>query len=353
MKKGLWIVFLLLFTIFGGGCAQNIPAAEEIFLEERPFAEDQIYEMSGGRLALEFTLPKAGCIKLLAYDATEYQEDMGEYPEGTLSFLDEKGEVLYDGISVAGGYMEQYPLEEKTVTALITFSGNVKKMNSVAVSWLYAPLEEAAPRLKLGEIAAAVADEKNTATFTFSAQEAGIYSISPSEGCVWESDCYFQVFDTKGASVAEELFIHGTEWIERKVFLPKGDYEILVKNIQGVAKISAQLSEGDEEIFLAGTAPLTIPCKIGFCLNQPGAGMATFHADGKEITLRANATGSDTYYDNEQAFTMVVRDSNGKEIARQEAELGSAEIEMSGCKGEYIVEITEVSNGVVSLTLEK
>lgn len=350
MKKSAWILVLILSLMMGmlNGCA-NGTVEGTVSLAKEPVAEEKIFEMAGtDTLELAFTLPEAGGLKLLIYDATDYEEEPEEYPEGTLSFYDEEGEVLYEGLPVTDGYIDRCSFEAGEVTARIIFSGETEKLGAVAVSWAYAPERKTPTALKSGETTTAMADTKGKAVFTAEIESAGLYTLSPAEACIYESDCYFTVKDETGKAVTERLMIHGTEWNSRTVFLPKGTYTVEVEGVQTVVTCKLEMKE---PIDLESDGVVLIPGALGFTTPGQSTLSATFTTYRDKTTLTATADGIGTYYDSEQPFTLQVLDSAGKTVVKEECE-GSGSWEIGKLNGDYTVHVTSNGGSLVKLDIQ-
>lgn len=353
MKKqiALLLTIACMMTLLLSGCGKSAVVKAEISLSEQPVAEEQLFDLKGrDTLELTFDLPAAGRIKLLAYDATDYQEEIGEYPEGKVFYYDEAGEELYKELPISSGYLEKCSFEAGKVTAKIRFSGDTSKIEKAAVSWAYAAESEKAPALKMGEMAAVVVDDKGNAQFTVEIEKAGLYSIMPSEGCIFECDCGVEVKDSQGKKVVGNLFIHGSEWISRTVFLQKGSYIIAINNLNAVATCSIKEQETFEAIVLQGEKA-EVPAVLGFSENSLGPVEATLQADESKTRLTASACGTDSYYDYEQGFNLLVKDGSGKVVLEEECE-GSGSWDISKWKGKYTIVVTASGNSVVKLNVE-
>lgn len=322
---------------------------ETVDLDTTPVATDKIYKCDG-KLTIKFQLSQSGYFSLLAYDATDYVDDIEEYPTPRVTFYDEKGKVLYKDVSIENGFMERRLFKKGTLTAEITFKGNTKKIKKAGLYWAFGADSEKAVALKEGKRVAAKADRDGKSHFIFEAKQAGLYSFTCAEGAIWESDCSFEVINAKKKSVSGSLMIHGTEWTSRSVFLQKGSYDIVVSEIQKVATCKVELTDSVKKLTIAGSNTAKVPTTIGFSNELPQSQKATFEVKNK-TKLWVNASGSNTYYDSEQPFTMVVKDESGKIIAEEEAE-GFAVVKLKGLSGKITVEISDVGNGLVSLTLK-
>ncbi|MBR3969220.1 MAG: hypothetical protein IKJ93_06500 [Clostridia bacterium] len=325
------------------------PKYETVDLDTTPVATDKIYKCDG-KLTINFQLSQSGYFSLLAYDATDYVDDIEEYPIPKVTFYDGKGKVLYKDVSIENGFMKKHLFKKGTLTAEITFKGNTKKMKQAGLYWAFGADSEKAVALKEGKSFATKAGRDGESRFTFEAKQSGLYRFTCAEGAVWESDCSFEVINAKKKSVAGSLMIHGTEWTSRSVFLQKGSYDVVVSGIQKVATCKVELTDSVKKLTIAGSDTAKAPTTIGFSNELPQSQKATFEVKNK-TKLWVNASGSNAYYDSEQPFTMVVTDESGKIIAEEDAE-GFAVVKLKGLSGKITVEISDVGNGIVSLTLE-
>ena len=348
MKKRFGALLLLgVLMLAMVSCA----AREEytVSLADEPIVEDRIMK-TGGEMTIHFEFPEAGCIKMLAYDATDYKNEPEKYPSPTVSFYNEKGVAVYEGLDIENGYFEKTHFSKGKVTAKITFAG-AKKMEKAGIYWAFASDTKEPAKVGINQPAAMVTDGAGEARFIFHAEKAGLYYIRCQEAGVWESDCAFEVYNVSEQTMAGRLEIHGTEWNQRTVFLQPGDYKINTYDVEGIAKLFIEAESDYGQVIPAGSATAALPATIGFSYDLPQSQTATFTLDGGKLRLWASATGSEHFYDSMQRFTLVVRDAAGNEIAREENAEDSAVIDLKGRKGTFTVEVSNVGNGVVYLTL--
>lgn len=349
-KRILSLILMMIIVVSMAACAPKGPAEFTVDLAKDPIIEDKIFKTEG-ELTIHFEFPEAGYFKLMAYDATEYKEEPSKSPAASVSYYNDKGYAAYKDINIDNGYLQKCRFEKGTLTAKITFAG-ANGMEAAGLYWTFAPDTEGPTALIADQPAAKGTNGSGEAQFSLKVEKPSLYNIYCSEAAVWESDCSFEIYNADGESVTGELAIHSTEWISRKVFLQKGEYEIHTRDIQGVATITAELMTAYDQITLAGAAAPTLPATIGFGLGLAASQRATFTLDGSTPELWASAIGTGEYYDSMQTFTLVVRDSAGNEIVREDVEDGTM-INLAGRTGTHTVEISNAGNSVVTLLLDK
>ena len=350
MKKRIIALLLLVALVFAMASCQKGSAEYSVSLADQPIMEDQIFKTSG-EMTIRFELPQAGYLKLMAYDATDYKKEPAEYPSASVSYSNEAGYVAYKSLNIDNGYLNKCRFEKGVTIAKITFDG-AKKMKKAGLYWVFAPDIDTPAPLTADQPAAKAADGAKEARFSLSVKKPTLYNIHCSEAAVWESDCSFEVYNAKGQTVAGNLAIHGTEWTSRKIFLKAGEYEIVAREIEGVATMMPEVMGEYDQITLAGSPAPTLPATIGFCGDLAQTQSATFVLDGSKPELWASASGAGEYYDSSQRFTMVVRDAMGNEIAREEVD-GTTMINLKGRTGTHTVEISNAGNGIVYLNLDE
>lgn len=357
MKKiiSLLLAVVMMATLFIGCASPESIATMTVKVAEQPCVEEKIIDLQGAdSLEIKFELDKPGYIKMLAYDCTEYEVWPEYVNTAKLTFLDSKGKKLYEFEDISGGYAKATRFEKGTVTAKLTFDERFKDMEQVNVWWTFAEDTDNVQTVIVdGNTAAARVGKDKHAYFKFSVAENGLYSINCGESCTFESDSKFKIEDANGTTIAEDIFIHETEWYYRKLFLTKGEYKITTSEIDYVARCSVKrqeeqpgnvLTEVPDKMILA-----TSPVAIGFINTESKTIEATFKA-GSSNRLQINADGLGTFYDSEQSFDMVITNSKGKVVLEEEY-CSSGLYDITGFKGEHKVTITPHGNGIYQLGL--
>lgn len=356
MKKVIaFILSAIMIAALFTGCNQESSAADyTVNLAERPSCESEIIKIGDTKaLKIEFELAEAGYFKMFAYDNTEYDE-WPEYVNSKLELLNEKGTVLHGFEDVSNGYCKATRFEKGTVTARLTFDKRFKGMNEVCIGWAFAPDTDTPQAVAVdgGEAYSKIQADKH-AYFTFTVSENGLYKINCGEACVFECNSKFKIERADGTLIADNVFIHETEWWSRKLFLTKGDYKLTTKEVNNLARCSVTRQEEQPQTTLTeipeNIVLTTTPIAIGIVNAESKVIRATFTA-GEHNRLDIEADGLGTYYDSQQGFSLVVTDSKGKVVMEPE-DCESGMYDISDLKGKYTVTLTPHGNGIYQLRL--
>ena len=322
-----------------------------------PYVNEQLFHVKDGEaLVIPFELTEAGYFKFIAFDATEYEEYTDTYwdnmPEFQLAFYDESEHILHENISITDGCDQAYFVDAETITAKITYTGAVEHLTDIMLSWAFAPESTEAICVPLDQKVAAKSDETQTASFSFKASENALYRFSCFEACLWESDCYFTITNADGTVEADNVFMHGSEWYSRLVFLLEGEYVITVNEVPHMATCHVTLEESGDSIVTSNFDKVTLPVTLGFTTKTITPFDLCFTADGSKENLCITTAGINSYYDYQQSFDLLIKDSTGNVILSEESVEGDGTWDLSDYSGEYTMTITPHENGVMTIELQ-
>lgn len=351
MKKiSALLSVLLLVCCLINGCSDSgkgAASSNSFSLAETPVASEKFFELSSAdTISIHYDIPEAGYMKMIAYDSTEYYNWPDEIAEIYVDFKDESGKILYEKVRITDGYVEKYLFDAGKLTAEISVENQPAKMERIALSWAFAAENYEPVDVAYGTNAAATADENGVARFSFSVDKPSLVRISPSEACIYESDCSFYVETAEGEKVTGDLSIHGTEWSSRLVFLTKGEYTVVVSGIDAVAACSVREEKAYSDIHLGGEDGLSVPVTFGFNPLNAGERKASFTADGSKKYLAVETRGEGTFYDSVHYVDVVITDAEGNIVAQRDEEDAVSDetrLDISALRGEYTVTVS--SNG--------
>lgn len=358
MKRALSLILsLALILLIFGGCskAEALHTIDLGIIPTNEYLEIDVTELES--YTVKFLLPEDGYLKLLNSDITEYENwDWEVWPEFYVTFKNSNGKVLYENIATSGGYCEKYRFEKGEVIAEIEIENKLEDMQTLALSWAYAPdTDEPMPIEIDGDISAARVNADGISVFSFYVYTPGVYSFSPTEACIYEGDCDFWIENTDGESITGELSIHGTEWGTRKAFLPEGNYIIKVKGIDSVTSCRIRTERTVEDVITEADDTLTVPVTLGFTANKYRENVIRFNtADGERLVISPLGTGN--FYDNEHTVDVVIKDSKGNVVSTSAEEcddwFGTFVFMFEGHSGEYTATISTQSSCVVDVEIE-
>lgn len=357
MKKisVLFIALLLIGFLFAGCNNRNDDIQHSsIWLGDDSAVDEKSFEINkSGKVAVDFDLPQAGYIKLIAFDDTDYVEWPDEIPDFFVDFKDENGKVIYENIRISEGYIEKYKFDSGKVIAEITAENRPAKMKTMYLSWAYASDTYEPVELVYDTTSAAVADENGVARLKIYVNKPSLVRIYTSEAGIYESDCSFYVETVSGEKVTGDLSIHGTEWGSRLAFLDKGEYIIVVNGIEAVASCKVKAEKTYTAIQLDDADGMTVPVAFGLNNLNSGERNVKFVADGSEKYFVVETKGSGTFYDSVHCVDVVITDESGKVVAQSDEEYISDEtvIDISGLKGEYTATLSASGTCVMEVAI--
>ena len=345
------LLICLIFTLCACESGGSVTVVDETFsLADTPIVEEaaKFFDTNGAEtIELNFDVPESGYIKLRAYDASE--NDNPDYPTATLSFIDGNGKVIADGLYADSGFIKKVKVEKGNLTARLKFSKGYEKMEKVSVMWAFAPDKDEILEVKVdGGPVVARTNDKKEATFKVNIGETGLYKVYMNESCLSEGDCAFYV-KKDGTKLTSELFIHGTEWIWRRLFLTPGEYEIVGCEIDAVAECEVKLEEKADDLQLSDVNDAELPVKVGFVMGETTERTVTFTPNDSGI-LVFEAVGSCTDNDGGQDFAVTVTDSIGYSETDDEC-VGSTSFELANFKGKITAKITLSGGGIAEIRI--
>lgn len=328
----------------------KVSVSHSFSFKETPVADEKLFNVKGSdTLSIGFDVPKAGFIKMIAYDSTEYDEWPDEITEIYVDFKDENGKILYKKVRITDGFVKKYRFDAGKVIADITFKNRPAKMEEIALSWAFAADSYKPVAVDYKTKSAAPADKNGVARFSFNVAKDSLVRIFPAEACIYESDCKFYVENAKGEKVTGDLSIHGTEWTSRLAFLTKGNYVIVVSGIEAVASCKVKEEKAYDNIQLDNKEGLSVPVTFGFYVLNGGERTAKFTADGSKY-LVVEAIGSNTFYDSDQEISVVITDAAGNTVIEEVCDI-SYRIDISALRGEHSVTISSNGSCVVDISM--
>lgn len=355
MKK-LLAVFIAVLILCGAmsGCNGEIAADYTYSFDGNTFARETVFDLNAsGNVVFRFELPEKGAIKMVAYDATDYEIWPDEIPGIFVDFKNENGKTLFENVQIDSGYISKYIFEKGSVFAEIKIENKPEKMKKLAVSWAYAVDNLEPAYLELENETAAVADENGVARFSLYVDKPSLVRVYPAEACIYESDCSFYIETANGERATGDLSIHGTEWSSRLAFLDKGEYVIVVSGIDAVASCKVKAEKTYTAIQLDDADGMTVPVAFGLNNLNSGERNVKFVADGSEKYFVVETKGSGTFYDSVHCVEVVITDESGKVVAQSDEEYISDEtvIDISGLKGEYTATLSASGTCVMEVAI--
>ncbi len=367
MKRNIAFVLTLIIIICGffTGCGKTEKADMVVNLALAPTNTD--YGVSHievkENIDVDFILPNDGYLKLIVYDATEYEEWPDQEPDKYVTFTDENGKKLTEELLINGGYTDKIKFKKGRITAKIRFDKYIKEMNAVSICWAFAPdTDEAIPVwLDNNRSFAARVDKDGKAKFSFYADYDAVYNFFCGEACVPESDCEFYIEDENGQKITGDINIHGTEWAWRRVFLPAGQYTITVFNdtVSAVAECNVVMEKEYDEVVFEQDGELSLPVNFGFNAICNKEKTVKFTADGTSKKLVITADGSGNYYEYGQEYTLQITDKNGKVLVFEDDAVmeddrysGNQTFDLTGIKGELTVTVQSSDACVINISIK-
>lgn len=320
----------------------NAPAfAYSYALKTMPNVSEMDFAFNGKKpLVIEYDAKSKGIFKMLAYD------DSNEGANLYINVKDKNQRVIAQKTKISGDNGAKISVGAGTFYVEIFAENPPKSLSTVSLSWAYVEDKASACKLSLG-IPSVTKVNNGEAVFSFSLSVASLISVAPAEACAYETDCYFYIKNSSGEKMTDSIMIHGTEWISRKVFLPKGEYTIIVTELNSVAICNVKTEATFDNAGLSGDVVSGLPAVFGFTSLSKGERKVKFNADGID-KLVIKADGVNTYYDSEQTAEIKVIDSNGNTAITETCE-GEQSIDISALSGECTVIITADGSCVVEV----
>lgn len=324
----------------------EVKSAGTYSLSSTPLAEEKKISMTTDTVSVNFDAPESGYLKLLAYELSG-----ADGVKLFATFKDASGKVLYKDISIDNGYTQKYLIPKGRVSIELTCKNKPKKMSGIALSWAFAANTTTVTELTLGKTASAVVNSKGIAEFKLLLKHNSLVSVKPIEACLYEGSCTFYVKNSSGKRVTDDIAIETTEWISRKVFLPKGNYTIVVMGVDAVATCEVTTNATYNDIELSQASDIKLPATFGFTKQNAGKRTVKFTPTSSQKTLIVDPDGVNTYYDSSQTVDVTVTDSKGNTV--EETCEGKTSVDISSLSGTLTVSFTVSDSCVVKLSLSK
>lgn len=355
MKKAFSILLVTFLITCFFGCNKSEKADLTIDLAAVPVsAEGNLLTAVKQTMRVDFEVPEKGCLKLISYDCTEYEQWPEIHPEIYVTFVNRKNETLYPETFAGGGFTEKFIFEKGTVSVVVSVKNFNENMDCISFEWAFAPANGKVAEVKADEKlpALCMSSEDGTADFIFNAPQNALYNFICSEACTMENSCSFYIENENGENITGNLSVHATEWTARTAFLAKGSYKITVCDIPAVASVRAFTDKTYDNVIIQQTEEAEIPADFGFSGADYNEKSAKLIADGSAKRLTIQAEGTGTYYENEQEFFLRITDAQCNEITLEESEeyfCGTMSFDISHLSGEYTVSVGANGSCVVSL----
>ncbi len=204
----------------------------------------------------------------------------------------------------------------------------------------------------LGEKSTVLADESGKAEFTFILQKPSIVNIAPAKANADDYDCYFYIENENGEREIDETFIHSTEWISRKVFLPAGRHKVVVTELDSFVTCLVTEEKSFDNVILEDKDDIKAPATVGFYNLNAGARKIKVAPQNNEKYLCIEFDGINSYYDTDQGYEIKIIDKNGKAVVDEYAEW-IVKYDLSKFGGECVLEINGDTSGIAKIHLEK
>lgn len=310
-------------------------------LKTMPVVSEMPFNSTGKKpIYIEYEALSDGIFKLLAYD------DSSDGATLYVDIQDKNKKTLAKGIEISGENGADFEVEKGSIIVKVYTKQAPADMNEISLYWAFADNNNAACKLSLG-VPSATRVKSGNANFTFSLDENSLISVTPLEACTYETDCDFYIKDASGEKVTDDIMIHGTEWISRKVFLPKGDYTVVVTGLRKVAACSIKAEKVYKDIILSSETVGELPVVFGYTSKNKGERKVKFNADGMDAIV-VKPDGVNTYYDCEQAVEVKLLDGTGTAVITETCE-GETNIDVSKLNGEYTLIVTADETCVVEV----
>lgn len=310
-------------------------------LKTMPVVNEMDFEFTGKKpLVIEYEAKSSGTYKILGYDDSSAGATL------LVNIMDQGQNKLIKNAKISGENGTEVNINAGTFYVEIFVEKAPKDMGVISLSWAYAEGGVSACKL-LPNIPSATRVNNGEAVFNFSLSRASLISVSPAEACTYETDCNFYIKNPSGEKVTDSIMIHGTEWISRKVLLPKGNYTLVVTDLKSLAVCDIKIENSYDDVLFSNKTTSELPTVLGYTAVNKGERVVKFNAD--EIDgLLIRADGEGTYYDCEQTAEIKIIDTNGNTVKTETCE-GELDIDTSELVGECLLIITADGSCVVEV----
>lgn len=299
-------------------------------------------------LLCKMDIPNDGRITLYVADYTAYIEENKKL-KMQVTIKDDNNEIVdQKTVGTNQSYDFTTQVKKSTYNIEIKLINATSKDNIVYLSWGYAPIDANSNVKVDGKTATSLINEKGVSTFSVDVEKNMLVEIGGGDACIPESSFEFSVLDKDDNKIVSNVRVEKTEWQSRKVFLPKGQYKIEMKNLikNSVAKCTIKSLENYTQV-QTDLAEFNLekekPIYIGFSKNTSEPQKIKFKATGDNKVISVAIVGNDTYYDCVSSAKFVVVDSSGKKVFDQ-VEEESFELDISKYSGDYFIYISKKDN---------
>ena len=337
-------------TLSNENIVQTVTDPYTFDMASSPIIEDREFSVKGDdSVSFNLVIPQKGYFKALIFDNTEYKKYTDKETKFILSVIGSDGKVVYENIKINYGFDAKYVLEPGKYTAKVDFVNKIKNMSDIFVTFAFAPISDEPAELVFDKVTTAYVDDDNMSQFKLNVGTASLILFEFKEAGLYEGTCDFTVYDSSDNVVVKDLFISDNDFRSRRVFLPAGDYIVKVKGTCAVTQGYATVEQKYDDIALSGDEDLVIPAVLGFAHNTPDYYTIPFNVDViKEIEINADGLGH--YYDLEQSFGVIVKDSDGKTLYGNECEWFEI-VKTNKFSGQCYLTVYGIDNGIASISL--
>ncbi len=310
-------------------------------LKTMPIVTEMDFEFTGKEpLVIEYEADSSGTYKILGYD------DSSDGATLLVNIREKNQNELIKNAEISGENGTEINVNAGAFYVEIFTQKAPKDMKEISLSWAYVESGVSACKL-LPDIPSVTNVNNGEAVFNFSLSKPSLINVTPAEACAYETDCNFYIKNSSGEKVTDSIMIHGTEWISRKVLLPKGDYTLIVTELRSMAVCNIKIENYYDNVLFSNEITSELPVLFGYTSVNKGERRIKFNAD--EIDgLVIKADGEGTYYDSEQTAEIKVVDSNGNTLKTKICE-GEIDLDTSELIGECTLIITADGSCVVEV----
>ncbi len=200
------------------------------------------------------------------------------------------------------------------------------------------------------------------ARFNVIAPKDGMYDFLVGEENADEWECSFYLLDENGEKITGDIRIHSTEWSQRSVFLPKGNYTLVAFGGDLKKRVNCSIDTvvlyEDNEVVLKQDGEISAPTMLGFNALNSEERAVKITLDGTQEKLVFDAYGTGSYYDYSQQFTLKIIDEKGNAVLQNPDDSveentfeGNYHIDVTGLKGEYTAYIQANDSCVITVEI--
>ncbi len=358
MKKALAFILIFSIALCLFGCrSMNPPVTDEVSFENSS-SETLTFDVSKTNFVeIVINLPCPGYIDFNLIDDTSYDDYNEDYPGFDLSFSDAEGNEIKGAIGNDGGRNLEHLFDEDVVVLKLKILDPPRGMDTLVTELFFAKETDApAPVTIDSGYSYSTVGEDGAACFSFTVKEQSVldFYVGPVADYESEFDGYFDIMTADGKSATDKLFIHSTEWISRKSFLPEGDYILKLydsPNFINRCKIETVMKERDALINPSGEIPF--PSTAGFTsdnLNTVSFDVKFDKEASYEEQLEITPIGAGTYYDCEQSVDILITNEKGETVYDEEFSEGIFSFSLTDENGDLKVTVTPHDSCYISFS---